>query len=180
MDKQAIKILKCGGVGVLLTDTLYGLVAQAMTRKAVSRIYKIKGRNETKPLIILISRIEDVELFGVKLDEKTRKSLEKFWPGAVSVILPCELKKFEYLHRGTKTLAFRMPNKKSLIDIIKKTGPLVAPSANPQGIVPAKNITEAKRYFGEKVDFYQSGGKPKTKPSTVVSINNGDLVVIRK
>lgn len=180
MEKQIIKILKQGGVGVLLTDTLYGLVGHAENKKAVERIYNIKGRDEGKPLIILISSVDDVERFGVKLDEETRKSLGIFWPGAVSVILPCGLKKFEYLHRGTKTLAFRMPNKKSLISILKKTGPLVAPSANPQGLTPAKNITEAKRYFGELVDFYLRGGKPKTKPSTIVSIIKREVVIIRK
>ncbi|MDO8604661.1 MAG: L-threonylcarbamoyladenylate synthase [bacterium] len=180
MDEKIIKILKKGGVGVLLTDTLYGMVSAAENKKAVERIYNIKGRNEKKPLIILISNVSDVERFGVNLDEEARELLGKFWPGAVSVILPCGLKKFEYLHRGTKTLAFRIPNKKSLIDIIKKTGSLVAPSANPEGLPPAKNITEAKRYFGDTVDFYQSGGNPKTKPSTIVSIIKGEVVIIRK
>lgn len=180
MDNQEIKILKGGGVGVLLTDTLYGLVGQAQNKKAVAKIYKIKGRNEKKPLIILISSIKTLGLFGVKIDKQTQKALENFWPGPVSVILPCCLKKFEYLHRGTCTLAFRMPNKKSLVEIIKKTGPLVAPSANPEGMPPAKNVTEARSYFGSGADFYVRGGKPKNKPSAIFSIKSGDMKIIRK
>lgn len=180
MDNQAVKILKAGGVGVLLTDTLYGLVGQALNKEAVEKIYKIKGRSEGKPLIILISSIDKLSLFGVKIDNQDKKKLEKFWPGAVSIILPCPFKKFEYLHRGTKTLAFRLPNKKSLIEIIKKTGPLVAPSANPEGLVPARNITEARRYFKDNVDFYMRGGKSKGIPSTVIKLLDEKVEIIRK
>jgi L-threonylcarbamoyladenylate synthase len=106
--------------------------------------------------------------------------LKKVWPGKVSVILPCINNEFKYLHRGSKSLAFRLPNKKSLIEILKKTGPLVAPSANPQGLEPAKNIKEAKDYFNNKVDFYMAGGTLKSKPSTILKINkSGEVEVLR-
>jgi len=180
VSNQIIKILKDGGVGVLLTDTLYGLVGKALNKKTVAKIYKIKGRNEKKPLIILISTTKSMEQFGIHLDTATKNTLENFWPGPVSIILPCSLKKFEYLHRGSKTLAFRLPAKKSLIEIIKKTGPLVAPSANPEGMPPAKNITEARAYFGDRVDFYMAGGRQRIKPSTIVSMKDGEVKIIRK
>lgn len=96
------------------------------------------------------------------------------------MILPCTSKKFEYLHRGTKTLAFRFPKKKSLVNLLEKTGPLVAPSANPQGLPPASTAKEAKAYFGETVDFYISGGKPRKKPSKIVRISGGGLEILRK
>jgi L-threonylcarbamoyladenylate synthase len=180
MNNKIVQILKGSGVGVLLTDTLYGLVGQALNKRTVARIYKIKGRNNKKPLIILISSIENLKLFGIKVTDKSRVSLEKFWPGHVSIILPCPTKKFEYLHRGTKTLAFRLPQKPTLIKIIKKTGPLVAPSANPENLSPAQNIKEAEKYFGDKVDFYLKGSKPKNKPSQVIKINNGKIEIVRK
>lgn len=180
MKNQIIKILKTGGVSVLLTDTLYGLVGQALSKKTVARIYKIKGRNSNKPLIILVSSVNDLSFFGIKIDNQTRDALENFWPGPVSAILPCPLKKFEYLHRGTKTLAFRFPKKKSLIGIIEKTGPLVAPSANLEGMPPAKNITEAKGYFGCDIDFYSRGVRPAKKPSIIIKISNGRIEIIRK
>lgn len=180
MDNQIVKILKIGGVGVLLTDTLYGLVGQALNKRTVARIYKIKGRNNKKPLIILISSLKDLTRFGIKIDNKINKSLKSFWPGPVSIILPCPVKKFKYLHRDTKTLAFRLPKKNTLIKILKKTGPLVAPSANPEGQQPAQSIEEAKKYFGDNVDFYLTGVKSKCKPSTIIKVNNGGFEIIRK
>ena len=164
--KKIIDILKKGGVGVMQTDTLYGLVGRADSKKAVERIYKIKGRNKNKPLIILISDIKDLKKFRVKISDEELIFLEKVWPGKVSVIL--------------SGLAFRLPNKKPLIKILKKTGPLVAPSANLSGLKPAKNIKEAQEYFGDNVDFYLSGGTLKSRPSTLIGINKkGEIKVLR-
>ena len=180
MDESEIQVIKNGGVGVLLTDTLYGLVGSALRKEAVRKIYRIKGRNSKKPLIILVSAIEELKLFGIEYDDKTEKILKKFWPGPVSIIMPCVQKKFEYLHRGTQTLAFRLPSKKTLIKILKYTGPLVAPSANPEGLPPASTMLEAKKYFGDKVDFYGRGGVPKTKPSKIINIIDNKVQIVRK
>lgn len=180
MNNELTDTLRNGGVAVLLTDTLYGVVGQALNKKTISRIYKIKSRNNNKPLIILISSTDDLKMFGIKTDNELMLNLKKFWPGPVSIILPCEAKKFEYLHRGTKTLAFRLPIKKSLIRILKKTGPLVAPSANPENLPPAQNINEAKKYFGKNVDFYLKGLKPSNKSSKIIKIINGEIEIIRK
>lgn len=178
--KKIIEILSNGGVGVLLTDTLYGLVGKALDKKSVSRVQKIKNRSDHKPLIVLISSIRDLDLFDVKIESETEKMLKKFWPGRVSIILPCKNKKFINISRGSSTIAFRFPKKKSLISILKKTGPLVAPSANPEGFTPAKNITEAKKYFGDNVDFYFGEGVPNKKPSTLIKIIDKEVIVLRK
>ncbi|MDQ5969359.1 MAG: L-threonylcarbamoyladenylate synthase [Patescibacteria group bacterium] len=177
---KVIEILSNGGVGVLLTDTLYGLVGSALDKEAVGRVQKIKNRSDHKPLIVLISSIKDLDLFGVKIESETEKILKTLWPGKVSIILPCKNKKFVNISRGSGAIAFRFPNKKSLISILKKTGPLVAPSANPEGFPPAKNITEAKKYFGNNVDFYFGKGVPNTKPSTLIKIDGKEMVVLRK
>jgi L-threonylcarbamoyladenylate synthase len=173
-------ILKNEGVGILPTDTLYGLVGQALSQKAVRRVSRLKKRDSGNPFIILISSLKDLNLFGVKIDNKTKKILKKYWPGKVSVILPCDLKKFEYLYLRTKTLAFRIPDKKELLKILKNTGPLVAPSANPKFSKPAVTIKEAKGYFGNKVNFYINEGRLESLPSTLIKIENGKILVLRK
>ena len=162
------------------TDTIYGILGSALSKKVVERIYTIKGRDENKPFIILISRIEDLKLFGVKISSDQQKYLKSVWPGKVSVILPCKSKKFSYLHRGTNSLALRLPKKKSLRALLEKTGPLVAPSANPQGFVPATTIREAKNYFGNTVDIYVSGGKLQGKSSTLISLLGKEPEILRK
>lgn len=124
--------------------------------------------------------MDDLRRFGIKLDKTKSDTVAKLWPGKVSVVLPCSSNKFKYLSRGSKTLAFRLPEKRSLINILKETGPLVAPSANPEGKDPAKNISEAKKYFGTKVDYYIDGGELRSKPSTLVSLEENSIRVLRE
>lgn len=177
--EKIVEIIKKGGIAVLPTDTIFGIVCQALNKKSVEKVYKLKKRNPEKPVIILISKIKDVEIFGTKIQPEEMKILKKYWPGKVSVILPCKDKKFAYLHRGTNSLAFRLPKKESLISLLKKTGPLIAPSSNPEGLSPAKNIKEAKEYFGDGVDFYLPGRTSK-KASKVIKVEGGEITEIRK
>ncbi len=106
--------------------------------------------------------------------------IKKFWPGPVSLIFDCKSKKFEYLHRGKKSLAFRLPKPKWLRNLLEKTGPLVAPSANLAGKRPARTIREARKYFGLNVDFYFDAGKIEGKPSTIIDIRKREIKILRK
>lgn len=177
--KNVVEILKNGGIGVIPTDTLYGIVGQALSPSTVRRIYKVRKRSPDKPLIILISRPEDLRLFGISSDNGPGKVAQRFWPGKVSVIMPCDKPEFEYLHRGTKTLAFRLPEKKELVEFLKETGPLVAPSANLSGEMPSLTVEEAKRYFGDEVDFYIDEGLIQSEPSTIIQITGHKILIIR-
>jgi len=172
--------LRRGGVGVIPTDTIYGLAGLALNKKTVARIYKLRRRDPKKPFIILISSLKDLRSFGVHLTAKDKRALARLWPNSVSIVLPCSNKKFAYLHRGTGTLAFRYPKIKWLKELLLTTGPLISTSANFEGEPAAKTTTEAKIYFGEALDFYIDAGKQNGKPSTVVSLRKGKLTVLRQ
>lgn len=177
---KTMELLQKNKIIIYPTDTLYGILGKALSKRTVERIYKVKGRDENKPFIILISSISNLNNFSIKLSDRQQKFLEKVWPGPVSVILPCTSKKFSYLHRDTKSLAFRMPKDKELLKLLNITGPLVAPSANPQGLEPAQNTKEAKKYFGKKVDGYYGTKKKAGKPSTIISLVGVKPKIIRQ
>ncbi len=159
MDRL-IKILRANGVAVVRTDTLYGILGTALDELVVERIYKIKKRNRLKPVIVLISHPHDIEkYFFKKIDPELKEILFDYWPGKVSIVLETDNDlSWHYLHKGTGGIAFRVPDNEDLRFLLKETGPLVAPSANPEGEAPAKNIREAMRYFGDLVDYYHDGG----------------------
>ena len=181
MDTKLIDLLKKGKVAVIPTDTIYGIVGLALNPGTVEEIYRLRKRATDKPFIILISSINDLNHFNISLTTKQRKFLQKNWPNSLSVILPCDDPKFKYLHRGKNSLAFRIPKDKWLTNLLKKSGPLVAPSANYEGEKPSETIKEAKKYFGEKVAFYLDGGEIKSKASTLVQLNeDGTFIVLRK
>jgi L-threonylcarbamoyladenylate synthase len=179
-SRDLAKRIKRGAVGVLPTDTIYGLVGSAFSFEAIHRIDVLRKRDLAKPFIILISSIGDLESFGVKLDDRTTNILKEVWPGKVSVLLPALNKKFLYLHRGTERIAFRLPSKKDLREFLRISGPVVAPSANWGGEPAALNIREARRYFGDEVDFYLDRGNLKSLPSTLVSMEGSKLRILRQ
>jgi len=181
MDKaQLEKVIRSGKIGIIPTDTIYGLVGLALTPSVVEKIYQLKKRDRSKPMIILISNTQDLKVFNIKIEKATIEILKKYWPGPTSVILPCRNKKFEYLHRGTDTLAFRVPDKADLQILLTKTGPVVAPSANIANEPPATNINQAKKYFQDKVDFYVDEGEISNKPSKLIALKDGKVEVWRK
>ena len=96
------------------------------------------------------------------------KTLKKYWPGPNSIILP-DANAPSWITRDTGTVAYRMISSDiDLYALIAKTGPLIAPSANPEGLPPAKNIAQAKEYFGDQIDFYLDGGEiTNTAPSNL-------------
>lgn len=182
MDISKIaSLLKRGKIAVFPTDTIYGILGSAQIPETVERIYKLKKRDRKKPFIILISSLEDLKKFNISPSQKSGDFLNKIWPGKVSVILDLpEKNNLKYLHRGTNSLSFRLPDDPSLIELIKKSGPLVAPSANLEGEKESENINDAKDYFKEAVDFYIDGGEKKSKPSTLIKIENNKITILRE
>ena len=181
MHKYESSILSLinGEIGVMATDTIYGLVCCALNENTVNRLYKLKNRAPSKPFIILISKLSDLDLFEIKLNDYEIRFLNQTWPGPVSCILKCPSDKFSYLHLGHQSLAFRVPNKQDLVNLISKTGPLIATSANPECLQPAKDIRRAKDYFGNKVDFYRDEGTLDNTASKIIKLDNANVTVIR-
>lgn len=168
---ELISILKKGGVAVIPTDTIYGIVGSALNPETVERIYQLRRRSKNKPMIILISSLNDLKKFGIKLSDIQRSFLEQNWPNPLSVVLPVT---------GKNSLAFRMPKDENLLKILRKTGPLVAPSANFEGEKAAENINEAKTYFGKEIDIYLDAGQINSKPSTLVTWEGSSIKILRQ
>ena len=179
-DKNLINVLKENGVVVMPTDTLYGIVGRAQNESVVNRIYTVRKRNEEKPCIILIGDVDELTKFSITLLETQKNKIKDYWPGPVSIILDCLDDSFAYLHRGTKTLAFRLPSYEPLQNLLRQVGPLIAPSANIEGQPPAKNTEEAKKYFGNLVDLYLDGGEITGKASQVIKLHkDGSVNILR-
>lgn len=167
-------ILVSGGVAVARTDTLYGVLARADDEMTVERVFEIKGRDRDKPLIILLAEADQafngaefVSRFSEQADKPTTVIVDS--PGA-----------YEWLRHDDMSVAYRVPKNKKLLDLLRQTGPLVAPSANPQGHEPANNIEQAKKYFGESVDWYEDDGDVPTDqaPSHIVKIKSDNTVEV--
>lgn len=178
---KIVKFLETGKIGVMPTDTIYGIVGSALKAQIVEEIYSLRSRDSSKPMIILISSLDDLKKFDITLTKEQKEFLNKIWPNPISIILPCPVERFSYLHKGKRSLAFRIPDNILLLEILQKAGPLVAPSANLEKEKPAETIAQAKVYFKDAVSFYVDGGKLKSKPSTIVQLyEDGTRIILRQ
>jgi L-threonylcarbamoyladenylate synthase len=166
-----------GAVGIVPTDTVYGVVARAADQAAVAKLYKLKGRT-SKPGTLIAASIEQLEDLGLK--HRYLKAVEQFWPGAVSVVIPVSNPELEYLHQGKLSLAVRIPDDAKLQKLLRQTGPLLTSSANQPGQPISNTIEQAKKVFGDQVDFYEDGGDLSGRqPSTVIRIVDDAVEVLR-
>lgn len=172
--------IKNGAVAVIPTDTIYGIVSTALHHSPVEKVYKLRKRSSSKPMIILIESEKQIADLGINLSDEQLEMLSKLWPAPLSIVIDVDSKKLNYLHRGKKSLAFRKPDNEFLLKLLKISGPIVAPSANFEGENPATNVDEAVEYFTDSVAFYVDGGVLKSKPSTVAQLNDSKLVVLRE
>lgn len=172
--------LKAGAVGMIATDTLYGFHTNAFIPEAVERIYHLKQRDQDKPFIILISTVDDLEKFGIKVSDKVKEKILTLWPGKVSIVFDVDSSELEYLHRGKKSLAFRIPDKTSLRELLDLTGPLVSTTVNIAGEPHINNVEEAQKKFGDQIDFYVDEGEIVSEPSTVMKFNGNQVEVLRQ
>ena len=176
-EEVAGRLMQSGTIGVIPTDTVYGVVARAADKDAVARLYELK-RREHKPGTLIAASVEQFVELGVK--RRYLKPVEQYWPGSVSVVVPCG-PDLEYLHQGVQSLAMRIPDDELLRALLEKTGPLITSSANQPGESPASTIDEARAYFGNGVDFYEDGGdRSGRQASTVIRVVDDVIEVLRQ
>jgi L-threonylcarbamoyladenylate synthase len=177
LDPAVIDCLKNGGVVVARTDTIYGILARADDETAVKRVFDIKGRADTKSPIVLISSYQ--QMFDQLPQAAYQFSIQN-WPAPITIATPCHQAPW-WLKRGNDEFGYRMPAVDDLRSLIEKVGPLIAPSANPEGVTPAMSIEQAIDYFSTKVDIYVDGGTvTDNTPSQLIRVkDDGSLERLR-
>ncbi len=189
-DQNIVDVLKGGGVVVMPTDTIYGMVTKALDSVSVERIYQIRKRAPEKPCIVLIGDIQELQNFSIHLSDEQKTKLQEYWnvdqnsteqKRPTSIIFDCSEERFAYLHRGTQSLAFRLPAQSELRELLLQTGPLIAPSANTEKFPASENIDDAKSYFGDDVDLYIDGGPIVSQASQVIKLHkDGSINILRE
>jgi tRNA threonylcarbamoyl adenosine modification protein (Sua5/YciO/YrdC/YwlC family) len=177
-DPQLPEFLKAGKVGVIPTDTIYGLAACADNPHAVAKIGILKGHGKKAGTVIAASV---QQLLDLGIDDTILQKVNHLWPNPLSIELPIP-EKLSYLYQEGAHRAFRVVADNSIKKFLEKTGPLLTSSANLHGEPAATSIAEAKNYFGSKADFYVEGGDlSKNAPSTIARmLPGGKLEIIRE
>lgn len=182
---NAIKLLAGGDVISFPTETVYGLGALYNNEQGLRKIFELKKRNSTNPLIVhgdsieKLNQIVDTQSL-TSIQKKLLHALSSFWPGPLSVVLPCKKSISKILTAGNDSVAFRIPSHPVAQTLIKDSKSLIAaPSANVSKNISPTTAQHVKDEFGEDVFILDGGASKNGIESTVVSLLNDEAKILR-
>ena len=177
---QCAAIVKKGGVIVFPTDTIYGIGCDPYNGAAVGRIFSIKGRDEGKPLPVLVSDIKVAERL-VDLGKAGRLLASRFWPGALTIVAPLlDSRVSDKVAAGKKSLAVRVPANDCALALLKQCSFIVGTSANLSGKKPCTTAQQVKESGLEGYDALLASSETLAgKESTIIDVTGPKPTIIR-
>ena len=177
-------VLENDGVIAFVTDTVWGIGCLPESQKAVEKIYKIKGREKEKPLILMSDDIYPLFDYIENPSKSAQKLIKKYFPGALTVVVSKSNKTPDYITSGLNTVGIRVPDNKTFQEICRSipSRVLATTSANLSHEPAALTYDEAIKYIGDSVDLVVEdfGYSAKGLASTVVGFKDEDVVVYRQ
>jgi L-threonylcarbamoyladenylate synthase len=179
--KRATELLRAGEVVALPTETVYGLAANALDEKAVAKIFRIKDRPANNPIIVHIASVEMAKRCVTAWPNPAEKLARAFWPGPLTLVLPCAKEIPGRVTAGGKTVGVRWPGHPFIQAVIRECGfPLAAPSANLSGRVSPTNAEHVRKQLGDKISLIVDGGQSQVGiESTVLDLTVSPPQVLR-
>jgi L-threonylcarbamoyladenylate synthase len=163
------------------TDTFYALGANGLNEVAVESVFVTKGRNPGTPVPLLISQMEMVEDLTAEFPDPLKKLADEYWPGALTIVLPASELVPGVVTAGTSTVGVRVPDHDIARELIERAGvPVTGTSCNLTGRDPIKEAFNVDQVFGDQIAAcVDAPCGDSNAPSTVVSYENDQLVVLR-
>lgn len=157
--RKAAKIIRDGGLVAFPTETVYGLGVDALNPIAVSRLFEAKKRPYFDPLIVHIASLSSIERLVISFNKIAQDLAENFWPGPLTLVLPKSNIIPDIVTSGLPTVAIRMPEHTTALELIKEADtPIAAPSANPFGYISPTKAQHVREQLGDAVDMILDGG----------------------
>jgi len=177
---ETARVLQQGGIVGIPTETVYGLAAVALNEHAVSRVFQVKGRPTSHPLIIHLSPNDDINRWGV-INESANLLATALWPGPLTLLVPRTSLVPDWVTGGRDTVALRIPAHEMTIALLDAVGDaVVAPSANRFGQVSPTSAEHVHHDLGHDVDLILDGGQCAVGiESTIVECTDSVLQVLR-
>lgn len=180
--ERAVVCLQQGGIVAFPTETYYGLAVDPYNEKALKALFRLKERDLRKPILVLISEVEQLGEVADSVPGLYQPLMENFWPGPLTLIFPGRNNLSPLLTGGTGTVGVRISSHGIATRFCRRWGrAITATSANISGTEPAKNAGEVHAMFGPQVDCIIDGGDaPAKRCSTIVGMREGCLQLIRE
>ena len=179
MDKIE-KTLEAGGAVVLPTETVYGLFAQALNEEAVERVYELKQRPRDKALNLNVASLEEIYAFSKNQPSYLEQLYQTFLPGPLTIILQANDRVPAWINSDMETVGFRIPNHPVTLDLIRKYGPLIGPSANLSGKASGTSFQRIMMDFQEEVSGVEDDAALTGQDSTILDLSGEKALILRQ
>jgi len=179
MDKIE-KTLAAGGAVVLPTETVYGLFAQALNQEAVERVYELKRRPRDKALNLNVASLEEIYAFSKNPPSYLDQLYQAFLPGPLTIILQANDQVPTWINSGMDTVGFRIPKHSVTLDLIRKYGPLIGPSANLSGKASGTSFQQIMMDFQEQVSGVEDDPALTGQDSTILDLSGEKARILRQ
>ena len=179
--EKAAEIIRAGGLVVFPTETVYGLGANALDAAAVRKIYALKGRPATSPLIVHIGSIEQAREYAAEWPEDAERLAREYWPGPLTLVVPKKPVIPDEVTAGLGTVGLRRPRHPVALELLHAAGvPIAAPSANRFTQLSPTTAQHVREAFGDETPFLLDGGACEVGlESTVIAVTSDGLEVLR-
>jgi L-threonylcarbamoyladenylate synthase len=180
--ERAVALLDQGGLVAFPTDTVYGVAAHGFQPAAIARLYEVKGRQAGKAIALLVAATDQVRQVARDVPASAWRLGERYWPGALTLVLKRAPSVPDVLSAGGETIAVRMPNHPVALAVIAAAGtPLAVTSANRSGNPDPVSAQNVVRELGDAIDLILDGGTcPGGIPSTVLDLTANPPAIVRQ
>ena len=172
--------LEKGGAVVLPTETVYGLFAKALDKKAVDHVYQLKRRPRDKALNLNVASLDDILNFSKNQPPYLQKLVDSFLPGPLTIILEANDKVPYWVNSDLTTVGFRMPNHPVTLELIREFGPLIGPSANISGCESGVNFKRILENFDREVLGIEDDTFLTGQDSTILDLSSDKVKILRQ
>ena len=179
LAERVRRVLGESGLIALPTESFYGLAVAPFDEQALAKLWRVKGRSEGKPILVLIGDRPQLEPFVRSIPPAATVLMNAFWPGPLTIVFPAAAGLSDAVTGGTGSVGIRLSAWQPLGDLLRRVGPVTGTSANREGMPPPRRAEEVQHSLGDAVDLIvDAGPTPGGQPSTVIDAR-GPIRIIR-
>lgn len=177
---RLVEVINNGNIAVVPTDTVYGIIGDATNIDVIHKVYEVKKRDYSKPLILMVSSIDMLEKYVLEVNDIEKKLIDRYWPGKLTILFKKNNNIDDLITSGSNLVGIRYPDNKELNELMDKLNkPLISTSCNISSKEVITSIDMLEEDISKHVSYVYDGGILSDTSSTIVRVNDDKIEIIR-
>ena len=178
--ERLVDLINNGNIAVVPTDTVYGIIGDATNIDVIHKVYEVKKRDYSKPLILMVSSIDMLEKYVLEVNNIEKKLIDRYWPGKLTILFKKNNNVDDLITSGSELVGIRYPDNKELNELMDKLNkPLISTSCNISSKEVITSIDMLEEDISKHVSYVYDGGILSDTSSTIVRVNGGKIEILR-